>query len=205
MTDDLLKQLAAARETFCLASPGSDEEFTSLLLGFDTAVGIVKAALPAQPAQVVAVCPDCNGLGHWPWPFESGGACDLCRGSGKAAPTPPDSARDAVAPWRMALENVARMAEQGILSMDGGQAASEIRSLAPDRYSPPDSAELDARTDGILEAAAHLMSIHQHHPHMHHDIAAANIMALTDLPFTAGLGSDRLEADITALRAKGVR
>ena len=37
------KQLAAARETFCYASPGSDEEFTSLLLGFDTAAGIIRA------------------------------------------------------------------------------------------------------------------------------------------------------------------
>jgi hypothetical protein len=49
MTADLLSQLAAARETFCYASPGSEAEFTSLLLGFDTAVAIVKAALPAQP------------------------------------------------------------------------------------------------------------------------------------------------------------
>lgn len=38
---------------------------------------------------------------------------------------------DDVAPWRMAFENAARMAEQGILSMDGGQAAVEIRALAP--------------------------------------------------------------------------
>ena len=37
------KQLAAARETFCYASPGSDEDFTSLLLGFDTAAGIIRA------------------------------------------------------------------------------------------------------------------------------------------------------------------
>jgi len=37
------KQLAASRETFCYASPGSDEEFTSLLLGFDTAAGIIRA------------------------------------------------------------------------------------------------------------------------------------------------------------------
>lgn len=38
-----VKQLAAARETFCYASPGSDEDFTSLLLGFDTAAGIIRA------------------------------------------------------------------------------------------------------------------------------------------------------------------
>jgi hypothetical protein len=62
---------------------------------------------------------------------------------------------EAVAPWRMALENAAQMAEQGILSMDGGQAASEIRSLAPDRYSPPDSAgELDALGQAALDVLA---------------------------------------------------
>ena len=54
MTDDLFSQLAAARETFCYASPGSEAEFTSLLLGFDTAVGIVKEAVE-KPAQGEAV------------------------------------------------------------------------------------------------------------------------------------------------------
>lgn len=34
----------------------------------------------------------------------------------------------------MAVENVARMAEQGVLSADGGQAAVEIRSLVPMRF-----------------------------------------------------------------------
>lgn len=42
--DAILAKLAAARETFCYASPGSDDEFSSLLLGFDTAVNIVKEA-----------------------------------------------------------------------------------------------------------------------------------------------------------------
>ena len=37
------KQLEASRETFCYASPGSDEEFTSLLMGFDTAAGAISA------------------------------------------------------------------------------------------------------------------------------------------------------------------
>lgn len=39
---DVTAKLAAARETFCMASPGSDEEFTSLLLGFDTAAAIIN-------------------------------------------------------------------------------------------------------------------------------------------------------------------
>lgn len=39
---DVRARLAAARETFCMASPGSDEEFTSLLLGFDTAAAIIN-------------------------------------------------------------------------------------------------------------------------------------------------------------------
>lgn len=34
----------------------------------------------------------------------------------------------------MAIENAARMSEQGVLSMDGGQAAVEIRSLVPLRF-----------------------------------------------------------------------
>lgn len=34
----------------------------------------------------------------------------------------------------MAIENAARMAEQGILSVDGGQAAVDIRSLIPARF-----------------------------------------------------------------------
>jgi hypothetical protein len=34
----------------------------------------------------------------------------------------------------MAIENVARMAEQGVLSADGGMAAAEIRSLIPQRF-----------------------------------------------------------------------
>lgn len=46
MVERANKQLAAARETFCYASPGSDEEFTSLLLGFDTAAGIVGTLAP---------------------------------------------------------------------------------------------------------------------------------------------------------------
>lgn len=50
---------------------------------------------------------------------------------------PATPAPDAIGPWRMALENAARMAEQGILSMDGGQAAVEIRALAPDRLATP--------------------------------------------------------------------
>ena len=33
------------RETYCLASPGSDEEFHAILSGFDTAVGMFRAAL----------------------------------------------------------------------------------------------------------------------------------------------------------------
>jgi hypothetical protein len=46
-----VKQLAVSRETFCYASPGSDEEFTSLLLGFDTAAGIIRAlSTPDQTA-----------------------------------------------------------------------------------------------------------------------------------------------------------
>jgi hypothetical protein len=34
-------ELAALRETFFYASPGSDVEFTSLLLGFDTAAAVI--------------------------------------------------------------------------------------------------------------------------------------------------------------------
>ena len=33
------------RETYCLASPGGDEEFHAILSGFDTAVGMFRAAL----------------------------------------------------------------------------------------------------------------------------------------------------------------
>lgn len=49
----------------------------------------------------------------------------------------PQPDADPTLPWRMAIENAARMAEQGILSMDGGMAAAEIRSLAPDRAALP--------------------------------------------------------------------
>ena len=41
-TPEIIERLAALRETFCYASPGSDEEFSSLLLGFDTAVKIIS-------------------------------------------------------------------------------------------------------------------------------------------------------------------
>ncbi len=44
------RQFAKHRETFCLASAGSDEEFRAYLSGFDAAVAI--ADLAAVPAQV---------------------------------------------------------------------------------------------------------------------------------------------------------
>ena len=40
---DVAAQLAKLRETFCLASPGSDEGFTAWLEGFDAAVAIISA------------------------------------------------------------------------------------------------------------------------------------------------------------------
>lgn len=57
----------------------------------------------------------------------------------RALPAPVSG--DTTGPWRMALENAARMAEQGVLSMDGGQAAVEIRALAPDRAATSISGE----------------------------------------------------------------
>ena len=52
--EEATKRLAAARETFCYASPGSDEEFTSLLLGFDTAAGIIRDLAPDAGAAELA-------------------------------------------------------------------------------------------------------------------------------------------------------
>ena len=43
------KKLAETRETLCYASPGTDEEFTSLLLGFDTAAGIICDLATGEP------------------------------------------------------------------------------------------------------------------------------------------------------------
>lgn len=44
---DVAAQLAKLRETFCLASPGSDEGITAWLEGFDAAASIITA--PASP------------------------------------------------------------------------------------------------------------------------------------------------------------
>lgn len=43
---DVLTRLAKARETFCYSSPGSTEEFTAYLQGFDSAAAIIKESLP---------------------------------------------------------------------------------------------------------------------------------------------------------------
>lgn len=49
------RQFAKHRETFCLASAGSDEEFHAYLSGFDAAVAIADlAAAPAQAPEGVA-------------------------------------------------------------------------------------------------------------------------------------------------------
>ncbi len=45
---DVAAQLAKLRETFCLASPGSDEGFTAWLEGFDAAVAIISATQEAR-------------------------------------------------------------------------------------------------------------------------------------------------------------
>ena len=48
-----------------------------------------------------------------------------------------------------ALEDAARMAERGILSADGGQAASEIRSLTPQRLRQTTNLETTASIGGL--------------------------------------------------------
>lgn len=45
------RQFAKHRETFCLASAGSDEEFHAYLSGFDAAVAIADLAAPPAQAQ----------------------------------------------------------------------------------------------------------------------------------------------------------
>ena len=45
---DVAAQLVKLRETFCLASPGSDEGFTAWLEGFDAAVAIISATQEAR-------------------------------------------------------------------------------------------------------------------------------------------------------------
>ena len=39
----------------------------------------------------------------------------------------------------------------------------------------------EARAEAVKECCVHLLSIHQHHPHMMHDVAAVNIGALIDM------------------------
>ena len=71
--EEATKRLAAARETFCYASPGSDEEFTSLLLGFDTAAGIIRDLAPdAGTAELAKLRGERDALldaviGRGPW------------------------------------------------------------------------------------------------------------------------------------------
>ena len=55
-TDELKALLSEARETFCLASPGSDEEFAAYLSGFDAASQIALSycdALREREARLV--------------------------------------------------------------------------------------------------------------------------------------------------------
>ena len=55
-TDELKALLDKARETFCLASPGSDEEFAAYLSGFDAASQIALShcdALREREARLV--------------------------------------------------------------------------------------------------------------------------------------------------------
>lgn len=59
----------------------------------------------------------------------------------KAGVEPPLSMSEDTRELLMAIENAARMAEQGFLSMDGGQAAVEIRSLVPARFHSDPSPE----------------------------------------------------------------
>ena len=46
---DVAAQLVKLRETFCFASPGSDEGITAWLEGFDAAVSIIAAAQEDKP------------------------------------------------------------------------------------------------------------------------------------------------------------
>lgn len=51
-TDELKALLDKARETFCLASPGSDEEFAAYLCGFDAASQIALSHCDALREQM---------------------------------------------------------------------------------------------------------------------------------------------------------
>lgn len=42
---EAINKAEAARQTFCLASPGTDEEFRAYLSGFDAALGIFRNAI----------------------------------------------------------------------------------------------------------------------------------------------------------------
>ena len=42
---EAITEAEIARHTFCLASPGTDEEFTAFLSGFDAALGIFRNAI----------------------------------------------------------------------------------------------------------------------------------------------------------------
>jgi hypothetical protein len=56
-TDELKALLDKARDTFCLASPGSDEEFAAYLSGFDSASQIALShcnALREREARLAA-------------------------------------------------------------------------------------------------------------------------------------------------------
>lgn len=52
---DAITEAEASRHTFCLASPGTDEEFHAYLLGFDMATGIFRRAIESvDPATIRA-------------------------------------------------------------------------------------------------------------------------------------------------------
>lgn len=80
-------------------------------------------------------------------------------------------------------------------------AVTDLRDCLASLPASQAQGEEAGRIAGILEAAAHLIAIHRHNPNMCHDAAAANIMALTDLPFSTAHGPAALEAEIAALRA----
>jgi hypothetical protein len=52
---EAITEAEASRHTFCLASPGSDEEFHAYLLGFESALSIFRKAIEAvDPATIRA-------------------------------------------------------------------------------------------------------------------------------------------------------
>lgn len=108
-------------------------------------VGAGVPCVPAQPGEIAAMVQELRASRTSP-----------------VEPGEPERLSEDRRELLMVIENVARMAEQGVLSADGGQAATEIRSLVPLRFR---AASIPAQTEKVnpdVEEAIRLLEINHH-------------------------------------------